>query len=67
MSLSIADAVSMDPAPTPTTVTSSDRSVFRVITFNVPFTANGEPLTKNYEIANSFAHTTAGSNTLVVG
>ena len=43
MSLSMADAVSIEPAPTPTTVTSSDKSVLNVITFNVPFTANGEP------------------------
>ena len=35
-------------------------------TYTNSLTANGEPLTKNYEIANSFAHTTAGSNTLVV-
>ena len=34
MSLRIADAVSIEPAPTPTTVTSSDKSVLKLITFD---------------------------------
>ena len=43
-SLKIADAVSTDPAPLPTTVTSSARSVLSVATFSVPSTAKGDPL-----------------------
>ena len=43
ISLSIAEAVSIDPAPLPTTVTSSARSVLSVATFSVPSTAKGDP------------------------
>lgn len=43
ISLKIAEAVSIDPAPLPATVTSSARSVLSVATFNVPSTAKGDP------------------------
>ena len=46
-SLNIAEAVSIEPAPLPTTVTSSAKSVLRVATFKVPSTANGEPSLTN--------------------
>ena len=39
----MAEAVSIEPAPFPTTVTSSAKSVLRVATLSVPSTAKGEP------------------------